>query len=147
MDLLDRPNGPPEPSDLRPHSAASASAEVIVHVLGEIDICTEPALARCLAVQLQPAHHLTSLVVDMSSVTDIGVQGIAALLTAATNAQHRDVAFCVAGCSPPVLRLLAVVDPNHTLTVRADSGRAGRPAVNGRRPSHRRPTQRVWDDV
>jgi len=131
MDLLDRPNGPPEPSDLRPHSAASASAEVIVHVLGEIDICTEPALARCLAVQLQPAHHLTSLVVDMSSVTDIGVQGIAALLTAATNARHRDVTFSVANCSPPVLRLLAVIDPDDILTIRVDSGRAGRPRSSG----------------
>ena len=89
MDLLDRPYGPPEPIDLRPDSAAAASVEVIVHVVGEIDICTEPALARCLAAQLQPARHLTSLVVDMSSVTYIGVQGFAALLTAATNAQHR----------------------------------------------------------
>ena len=131
MDLLDRPNRPPEPTELRPHSAASASAEVIVHVVGEIDICTEPALARCLAAQLQPARHLTSLVVDLSSVTYIGVQGIAALLTAATNAQHRDVAFSVANCSPPVLRLLAVIDPDHTLTVRADSGRAGRPRSSG----------------
>jgi anti-sigma B factor antagonist len=131
MDLLDRPNGPPEPSDLRPHSAASASAEVIVHVLGEIDICTEPALARCLAVQLQPAHHLTSLVVDMSSVTYIGVQGIAALLTAATNARHRDVTFSVANCSPPVLRLLAVIDPDDILTIRVDSGRAGRHRSSG----------------
>ena len=131
MDLLDRPNRPPEPVELRPHSAAAASAEVIVHVVGEIDICTEPALTRCLAAQLQPARHLTSLVVDMSSVTYIGVQGIAALLTAATNAQHRDVAFSVANCSPPVLRLLAVIDPDHILTVRADSGRAGRPRSSG----------------
>ena len=60
---------------------------------------------------------LTSLVVDMSSVTYIGVQAMARLLTAATNAQHRDVAFSVANCSPPVLRLLAVIDPDHTLTV------------------------------
>ena len=29
-------------------------------------------------------------------MTYIGVRGFAALLTAATNAQHRDVAFCVA---------------------------------------------------
>ena len=67
----------------------------------------------------------------MSSVTYIGVQGIAALLTAATNAQHRDVAFSVANCSPPVLRLLAVIDPDHILTVRVDSGRAGRPRSSG----------------
>jgi anti-sigma B factor antagonist len=120
MDLLDRPNEPPEPTELRPHSAASAS-EVIVHVVGEIDICTEPALARCLAAQLRPARLLTSLVVDMSSVTYIGVHGIAALLTAATNAQHRDVAFSVANCSPPVLRLLAVLDPDHIVPIRADS--------------------------
>jgi anti-anti-sigma factor len=97
----------------------------------EIDICTEPALARFLAAQLQPARHLTSLVVDLSSVTFIGVRGFAALLTAATNARHRDVAFCVAACSPPVLRLLALIDPNHTLTVRADSGRASRPRSSG----------------
>ena len=126
MDLLDRPNRQPEPAELAPRSGGAGSAEVIVHVVGEIDICTEPALARCLAAQLQPARHLTSLVVDLLSVTYIGVQGIAALLTAATNAQHRDVAFSVANCSPPVLRLLAVIDPDHTLTVRADSGRAGR---------------------
>ncbi len=131
MDLLDRPNRPPEPVELRPHSAASASAEVIVHVVGEIDICTEPALARCLAAQLQPARHLTSLVVDLSSVTYIGVRGFAALLTAATNAQHRDVAFCVSACSPPVLRLLAVIDPDHIVTVRADSGRAGSLRASG----------------
>ena len=131
MDLLDHPNRQPEPTELLPHSAASAAAEVIVHVVGEIDICTEPALARCLAAQLQPARHLTSLVVDLSSVTFIGVRGFAALLTAATNARHRDVAFCVAACSPPVLRLLTVIDPNHTLTVRADSGRAGRPRSSG----------------
>jgi anti-anti-sigma regulatory factor len=74
--------------------------------------------------QLQPARHLTSLVADLSSVTYIGVRGVAALLTAALDAQHRDVAFCVAACSPQVLRLLAVIDPDHTLTVRADSGRA-----------------------
>ena len=104
---------------------------MIVHIVGEIDICTEPALTRCLAAQLQPARHLTSLVVDLSSVSYIGVRGFAALLTAAANAQHRDVAFCVAACSPPVLRLLAVIDPDHTLTVRADSGRAGRPRSSG----------------
>ena len=97
---------------------------MIVHIVGEIDICTEAALSRCLAAQLQPTRHLTSLVVDLSSVTFIGVRGVAALLTAATNAQHRDVAFCVANCGPPVLRLLAVIDPDHTLTVRADSGHA-----------------------
>ena len=121
----------PEPTEPLLHSAASASAEVIVPVVGEIDICTEPALARCRAAKRQPARHLTSLVVDMSSVTYIGVQGIAALLTAATNAQHRDVAFSVANCSPPGLRLLAVIDPDHTLTVRAESGRAGRPRSSG----------------
>ena len=131
MSLLDHPNGPPEPVELRSRSDGAASSEVIVHVVGEIDICTEPALARCLAAQLQPARQLTSLVVDMSSVTYIGVRGFAALLTAATNAQHRDVAFCVAACSPPVLRLLAVIDPGHIVTVRADSGRAGRPRLSG----------------
>ncbi len=148
MDLLDRPNGPPEPTELRPHSAASASAEVIVHVVGEIDICTEPALTRRLAAQLQPGRHLTSLVVDLSAVTYIGVRGFAALLTAATNARLRSVAFSVAACSPPVLRLLAVIDPDHTLTVRADSGRAGRPGSSGcARTRHRseiRNLRRTW---
>jgi anti-anti-sigma factor len=127
MDLLDRPNRPPEPVDRRPHGGAAASVDVIVHVVGEIDICTEPALIRCLAAQLQLARHLTSLVVDLSSATYIGVRGVAALLAAAADAQHRDVTFSLAECSPQVLRLLAVLDPDHTLTVRADPGRAGRP--------------------
>ena len=86
MDLLDGQNGPPQPVERRPRRAGGSSAEVIVHVVGEIDICTEPALTRCLAAQLQPTRHLTSLVVDLSSVTYVGVRGFAALLTAATNA-------------------------------------------------------------
>jgi anti-anti-sigma factor len=131
MDLLARPNRPAEPVDLRSAGGGVALAEVIVHVVGEIDICTEPALTRCLAAQLQPARHLTSLVVDLSSVSFLGVRGFAALLTAATNAHGRNVAFCVAACSPPVRRLLAVLDPDHTLTVRGDSGRAGRPRSSG----------------
>jgi anti-anti-sigma factor len=121
MDLLDRQNGPPRPGELPRRSGDMPSAEVIVHVVGAIDICTEPALTRCLAAQLQPARHLTSLVVDLSSVTYLGVRGFAALLTAATNAHHRNVEFCVAGCSPQILRLLAVIDSDHTLTVRAES--------------------------
>ena len=101
MDLLDRPNRPPEPVELPPRRGGAASAEVIVHVVGEIDICTEPALTRCLAAHLQPGRQLTSLVVDLSAVTYIGVCGFAALLTAATNARHRCVAFSLAACSPP----------------------------------------------
>jgi anti-anti-sigma factor len=123
MDLLDGRNGPPQPVERRPRSAGGSSAEVIVHVVGEIDICTEPALTRCLAAQLQPGRHLTGLVVDLSAVVFVGVRGFTALLTAATNAHHRNVAFCLVGCSPQVLRLLAVIDPDHTLTVRADTGR------------------------
>ena len=146
MSLLDHPNGPPEPVELRPRSGGADSAEVIVHVVGEIDICTEPALARCLAAQLRPARQLTSLVVDMSSVTYVGVRGFAALLIAATNAQQRDVAFSVADCSPQVLRLLAVLDPDHTLTVRADSGRAGRLKSSGcARTRHRSQVRSLRD--
>lgn len=141
MDLLDRPDRTPHTDEPRPRSGCGASAEVIVHVVGEIDICTEPALARCLAAQLQPARRLTSLVVDLSSVTYIGVRGIAALLTAAVDAQRRDVAFCVAGCSPQVRRLLAVVDPDHALTVR-DCGRVGRSSSSGcARTRHRSQTR------
>ena len=84
MSLLDHPNGPPKPVELRPRSGGAASAEVIVHVVGEIDICTEPALARCLAAQLQPARHLTSLVVDMSSWRRWGRALLGGLLPAVT---------------------------------------------------------------
>ena len=75
MDLLDRPHRPPEPVELPPRRGGAASAEVIVQIVGEIDICTEPALTTCLAAQLQPGRHLTSLVVDLSAVTYIGVRG------------------------------------------------------------------------
>ena len=124
MDLLDRPNGPPQPVERRLRSVGGSLAEVIVHIVGEIDICTEPALTRCLAAQLQPARHLTSLVVDLSSVPFVGVRGFAALLTAATNAHHRNVAFCLVDPSRQVLRLLAVLDPDHALAVRARPGQA-----------------------
>ena len=141
MDLLDRQNGLPEPIEPPLRSAGATSAEVIVYVVGEIDICTEPALRRCLDAQLEPARHLTSLVVDLSLVTFVGVRGVAVLLAAATNAQHRDVAFCVAACSPRVLQLLAVIDSDHALTVRADSGYArhvGRPRSSGCARTRRR---------
>jgi anti-anti-sigma factor len=149
MDLIDRPNRPPEPVGLRSRSGGAASAEVIVHVVGEIDICTEPALTRCLTAQLQPARHLTSLVVDLSSVTYLGVRGFAALLVAATDAHHRNVAFCLVGPNPQVLRLLAVVDPDHALTIRADSGDARhgcRPRSSGyARTRHRPEIRSEWE--
>ena len=59
------------------------------------------------------------------------LRGFAALLTAATNAHHRNVAFCLGGLSPQVLRHLAVIDPDHTLTVHA--GAPATPAVPDRR--------------
>jgi len=141
MDLHDRQNEPPTPGALPRRGAGVSSAEVIVYVVGEIDICTEPALKRCLDAQLEPARHLTSLIVDLSLVTFIGVRGFAALLAAATTAQHREVAFCVAACSPRVLRLLAAIDPDHTLTVRAESGHArhvGGPRSSGCARTRRR---------
>ncbi|MDF2711652.1 MAG: hypothetical protein K0R62_7304 [Nonomuraea muscovyensis] len=136
MDLLDGQNGPPQPVERRPRRAGGSSAEVIVHVVGEIDICTEPALTRCLAAQLQPTRHLTSLVVDLSSVTYVGVRGFAALLTAATNATT---------ATPPPQRRVLPGRPQpagsstprrhrpgpHPDCPRRRAGHAGRPSSSG----------------
>jgi len=122
MDLRDRrQNVPSERVEHRLRSEGVPPAEVIFHVGGEIDIYTEPALTRCLNAQLQPGRHLAALVVDLSAVTFVGARGFAALLTVATNASRRDVAFCLAGCSPQILRVLAVLDTDNMLTVRPDA--------------------------
>ncbi|GAA1183366.1 STAS domain-containing protein [Pseudonocardia alaniniphila] len=122
-----------------------SSAEVTVHVIGEIDLLTEPALTRCLAEQLRPPCEIGSLVVDLTSVTFVGARGLSALLAFANSATSRDVEFRVAGCSPQVLRCLDIIDPHDTLPRQARPRRSGSPrqcldgvAVRGRRRAENR---------
>jgi anti-anti-sigma factor len=104
-----------------------SSTEVTVHVIGEIDLLTEPALTRCLTEQLQPPRGVASLVVDLSSVTFVGARGLSALLAFANSATSRDVEFRVAGCSQQVLRCLDIIDPHDTLPRQARPRRAASP--------------------
>jgi anti-anti-sigma factor len=120
------PDAPsPELARFRLTRRGGSPTEVTVHVIGEIDLLTEPALTRCLTEQLRPPREVASLVVDLTSVTFVGARGLSALLAFANSAISRDVEFRVAGCSPQVLRCLDIIDPNDTLPRQARPRRAG----------------------
>jgi anti-anti-sigma factor len=113
-----------ETARIRLVSVGGPPTEVTVHVSGEIDLFTEPALTCCLTEQLQTTPDLSSLVVDLSSVTFVGARGLSALLSVAHNATCRGIAFRVAGCSRQVLRCLDIIDPHETLPRQAACGTA-----------------------
>jgi anti-anti-sigma factor len=117
----------PELARFRLTRRGGSPAEVTVHVIGEIDLLTEPALTRCLAEQLRPPREIERLVVDLTSVTFVGARGLSALLAFANSATSRDVEFRVAGCSPQVLRCLDIIDPHDTLPRQARPRRSASP--------------------
>ena len=117
-----------ETARIRLVSVGGPPTEVTVHVSGEIDLFTEPALTRCLTEQLRTGPGLSSLVVDLSSVTFVGARGLSALLEVASIATRHDVAFRVVGCSRQVLRCLDIIDPHDTLPRQADCA----PPASGR---------------
>ncbi len=83
-------------------SAEHRGARSVIHVGGEIDICTSPQLRHALEEAIDTSRG--ELIIDLSAVDVIDLSGIRVLLSAIRRAGARDVA--VANPSRTVRRLL-----------------------------------------
>jgi anti-sigma B factor antagonist len=93
-------------------------SQVVLHVTGEIDMATAPALAEALQFGVRTAGSGTDLIADLTAVTFIDARGLAALLEAADTARSSGVVFQVTGCSPCMLRLLALTGTRDLMDIR-----------------------------
>jgi anti-anti-sigma factor len=79
---------------------------VVLTATGEIDIATAPRVAALLWPRL--LTKLSTVVLDLSGVTFLGVAGLELIIAALAYAPHRDVEFIVVGGSTAVERALCV---------------------------------------
>ncbi|TDD39825.1 anti-sigma factor antagonist [Saccharopolyspora elongata] len=77
---------------------------VVLTATGEIDTATAPRVAALLWPRL--LTKLSTVVLDLSGVTFLGVAGLELITAALAYAPHRDVEFIVAGGSTAVERAL-----------------------------------------
>jgi anti-anti-sigma factor len=91
-------------------------ALLIVTVEGEVDAANRRDLGRYIERQLRPT---TQLLLDMRAVDFFGAQGFSALHFVSVCCNRFDVDWVVVG-SRGVLRLLAILDPDHELPLTHD---------------------------
>jgi anti-sigma B factor antagonist len=89
--------------------------EVRLAVGGEVDMATVSPLKATMASILDRPD-TRQLVVDFADVTFLDSTGIAALLAARTSAQTAQIPFRLAGCRPPVLKVLTITGLDRWLT-------------------------------
>ncbi|QIZ35418.1 STAS domain-containing protein [Saccharopolyspora sp. ASAGF58] len=77
---------------------------VVLTATGEVDTATAPRVAALLWPRL--LTKLSTVVLDLSGVTFLGVAGLELIIAALAYASHRDVEFIVAGGSTAVERAL-----------------------------------------
>lgn len=95
----------------------SARGEIIVlHVDGEIDLWTLPALQAALARSLRRRPRY--LVVDLSRMTYCGAAGLWQLERAGAEAAENGIGYAVSGCAPHLSRLWSRVWPATEVPVR-----------------------------
>ncbi|MER7016107.1 STAS domain-containing protein [Saccharopolyspora sp. NPDC000359] len=91
-------------SALRLHLTYPSRGAVVVTAVGDIDTATTPRVAALLWPRL--LTKLSSVVLDLSGVTFLGVEGVALISAARAYAPHRDVEFTVVGGPAAVERAL-----------------------------------------
>jgi anti-sigma B factor antagonist len=84
-----------------------APGMAIVHVGGEIDTLTAPALQR--AAEEQLTRRPAVLVIDMGKVTFFGACGVVALIATRDAAEYTRTSVRVVGANRTVLRVLAML--------------------------------------
>ena len=90
---------------------------VVLRVGGELDLSTAPLLARYLRNHLEASRRGTEFFVDLSEVSFLGANGIAALIDAARAAHLRGCRFAIVGCRPVFVRILDIMGARETLNV------------------------------
>ncbi|MER6576184.1 STAS domain-containing protein [Nonomuraea sp. NPDC001023] len=101
--------------DTAPLGEASASAQTLVHLAGDIDIFTTAQLRRRLIDAL--AHSTGLLVVDLSQVTFCGAGGLGVLVGAQGRARSRGITLALTGVPPRMARLLHITGLGHRFPI------------------------------
>jgi anti-sigma B factor antagonist len=81
---------------------------VVIVVTGEVDLSTGPLVLR--AARSVLAEPVTSLAIDLAGVTFIDSSGIDVLVTIRDEASASAIPFTLAFISPPVRRVLEIVN-------------------------------------
>lgn len=89
---------------------------VLVGVQGEVDATNRQALGRFVARHIRVSKQL---ILDLTDVEFFGSQGFTALYYVNVQCARRDVDWMIA-CSPAVLRILRICDPDEELPLIGD---------------------------
>jgi len=114
------------PSDGATHCELSIrrdDLDIIVEVIGEVDVSATPTIERTLRDLIEDQGHL-DVVVDLEEVTFIDSHGVRLILAAHNELRGRRGQFTVLRPSPVVRRVLGVLgldDEFHIETAHADS--------------------------
>jgi anti-anti-sigma factor len=92
--------------DATPLGGATTSTPTLVHLSGDIDIFTSPALRQRLLNTLGYSTDL--LILDLSKVTFCGAGGLGVLLGVQSRARARGITVALTGLPPFMTRLLRV---------------------------------------
>jgi anti-anti-sigma factor len=85
----------------------------VVHVTGEIDLCTAPILSTCLTTQLKNSNRRPMLVINLADVSFLSCAGLRVLLDTQHLATAHETALALVGCPLIVHRLLEVLNLRH----------------------------------
>ncbi|MFJ3176532.1 STAS domain-containing protein [Streptomyces roseus] len=100
----------PVAPELSFHRLSGPAGTHVLAVVGEVDIDTEPALARALTAALSEPPPPQALTVGCSGLTFCGCAGLNQLLTARHAAAEAGVSFALTALSPQVARLIDLTE-------------------------------------
>ena len=92
-------------------------AAVVVHVSGEIDLCTAPTLSTCLTTQLHNSNPPPVLVLDLAEVSFLSCAGLRVLFDTQHEATQRGTILRLVNCSAAVHRLLGLPNLHHDFSI------------------------------
>lgn len=95
-------------------------ASIVVHVAGEVDLCTAPALASELAEAMTSEGAASRVVVDLDGVRFLDARGLAALVQAWGFGAGRGRELVLSRPSAMVRRLLKITDLEAVLHVEGE---------------------------
>ena len=106
----------------------------VIYVRGEFDRATAPALASRLRPILHADPRCATLILDLTAITFLDAGGLNLLLDTQQQATARGTAFCLAGCSPQVMRILQITQTAELIQqvpAHRPAGGTGAPGGNG----------------
>lgn len=97
------------------------AGEVVVTVLGEIDMATGPLLSECLAAAIPDATR--RLVIDLSGTTFIDSTGLALFVRAQQQLRHRGAELILRAPQAAARQVLAISGLDTVMTIQASAPR------------------------